>query len=99
MQLNKLDLMKARLEGVRDGLKKTGEREKANHIPTPLANNFNSILADIKTEFPEIASSLPQPIAATGHYKRLGCADDTYISLETYVEQVSRLLGVLESGR
>lgn len=99
MALNKVDLIKAKLDGIRDAIKQTPEKDKGSAISIALANNFNAIVQEVATEFPDLASHLPKPIQATTHFKMMSKADDTYRDLHAYVEQVYRLLAVVESGR
>lgn len=99
MPISKVDLMRAKLDGITSALQKATEDSKSDPISISLAKNFNSILEALAREFPDIAAELPSPLSVDGHFAMMGRADDTYLDLEVYVDQIRSLLALLEAGQ
>jgi hypothetical protein len=69
------------------------KKEKAS---THIAENFNKIVTDIASAFPELASSLPSPISSSTPLAQVGMSDAQYVDLEVYCEQILNLLDLIE---
>lgn len=93
---SKVDFLKAKVEAVKNVLEKTTPKERENRVTLHLAEEFNSVLKEIGTAFPDAAPHLPKPIPCVG-FRRLGVSDVGYVDLMVFAEQVLRILSVVES--
>ncbi len=89
-----LDFHKATIMAFKNTLDGKSVKEKDKHISIQIAGQFNSIVANIKKEFPDAASHLPQPITMKGiPAQDMQIADIRFLDFEMLLNQV---LGVLE---
>jgi len=89
-------LLRVRITSIKSTLERQERHGKKEQASIHIANNFNSIISDISSEFPDLASSLPSPIYSNFPFSDLGLSDATYLDLEIYCEQVLSLLDLLE---
>jgi hypothetical protein len=81
-------------------LKQTPESAKKNHVTVPIAEEFNRLLEEVATGFPEVADALPKKIPATGRDARtFGIAGVMLVELEILSEQLIGILDLLISKR
>lgn len=98
MGLNKLSLLKARLEGFQTTLRSADSKQKSEKISIQIAESFNKILTDIKTAYPEVSDDLPEPIELDSVWHHIGAVAATYLDLKIYAEQTRAILNVIDSG-
>lgn len=90
-------LLQARLRAFLTTLDKASEKVKAGPVTRPLAENFNTILADVRKAYPEIADHLPQPInASQGIKAQMGICDEHYVDLQILVNQTLEVLALAQ---
>ena len=65
---------------------------KQDHVTTPMAEHFNSILEEIGSAFPELKDNLPAPIKLGGAFEDLGVTQSALLDLRIYARQVLDLL-------
>lgn len=94
---SKVDFIKARLQAVTSVLEKTSPKEREGSVSTHLADEFNGIVKEIGEAFPDAAPHLPKPIASSTPFSKLGKSDVHYVDLMVMVEQVLRVVSVVES--
>jgi hypothetical protein len=92
MPIDSIDLLKARLNSIKATLERASEKQKGGPAGTALAENFNRILEEVGTAFPELKSALPARITSLGPLARVGSSDVSYLDLEVFAEQVLSLL-------
>ena len=92
MPIDPVDLMRARLNSLKTTLERASEKQKNGPAGKALAENFNAILQEIETAFPDLKSSLPARITARGPFAHMGAADVSYLDLEVFAEQALSLL-------
>jgi hypothetical protein len=95
----KIDFLIATMSAFEKTLEKLDQKTKAGHVPVQLAENFNKLLDEIKTESPDAAPELPLPITLDGTFEGIGVTDISYVALEVMVRQVLGVLGVLKTGQ
>ncbi len=89
-----LDFHKGTITAFKNTLDGKSAKEKEKHISIQIAEQFNSIVDNIKKEFPDAAPHLPQPITMKGIASRdMQIADIKFLDFEMLLNQV---LGVLE---
>ncbi len=89
-----LDFHKATIMAFKNTLEGKSAKEKEKHISIQIAAQFNSIVDNIKKEFPDAASHLPQPITWNGIAAMdMQIADITFLDFEMLLNQ---MLGILE---
>src|SRR3954469_7034350 len=88
MDLTKAQLVKARLVAFKTTLAAIPDAAKNEHVSTELAKNFNGLVEMVTADFPQVKDHLPKPIKSTTLLGKAGKADETYLDLQVYVEQV-----------
>ena len=100
MTLDKLDLLKVRAESFRRVLTQASESAKKNHVTKSTAEEFNRLLDEVATGFPEVADALPKKILASSRGPSLiGCVDVKLVELEILSEQLVGIIDLLISKR
>jgi hypothetical protein len=94
---SKAAFLKSRLEGMKSVLEKATPKEKEQRVTTHMAKEFNTILTEIGSAYPDATSQLPKPILSTTKLRFLGQSDVGYVDLQMMVEQVLRILSLVES--
>jgi hypothetical protein len=93
---NKIQSIKARLNGIQKTLDNTPDDQKDNQISWSLAENFNEIIKEVENEIPELGDSLPSKIEKNRHAQRFGQAAESFLDLEIFCEQILQLLNTVE---
>ena len=96
MSLDPIDLVRARLHSIKTILERASEKQKNGPIGAGLADNFNAILREVETLFPQLKQALPALISTRGAFSSMGLAGASYLDLEVFAEQVLSLLEVVE---
>jgi hypothetical protein len=99
MTLDKLDLLKMKADGFRRVLNQTPQQTKKNRVTIPTSEEFNRLLDEVATAFPDIAEALPKKITAVSDARIAGCADVKLVELEILSEQLVGILDLLISKR
>jgi hypothetical protein len=99
MTLDRLDLLKMKADSFRRVLKQTPESAKKSRVTIPTSEDFNRLLEEVGTSFPEVADTLPKKIAAVSDAHIAGCADVKLVELEIFSEQLVGILELLISKR
>ena len=95
-----IEVLRARISGIKDVLSKHATRDKTDYISQGLADDFNGIRDSVLSLFPQLHGSLPQRIESTNLAAHdLGIADASYLDLEIRSEQMAKLLALAASGR
>jgi hypothetical protein len=90
-----LDLIRAKVLAYQQTLEGKSGAAKSGRVSIQLAQQFNAIVDEIKREFSETATHLPQPIRWTGPAARIAQqADVTFLDLEMLLNQVLAVLDV-----
>lgn len=92
MTLEKIDFIRAKLDGIKTTLERVPASDKTGHIGITIAKDFNTVLQEMGEIYPELASGLPSPIGITGPFRQLGKAGASYTDLEILCEQVLNLV-------
>lgn len=93
----KLQLLKARLQGITESLSQSSDKTKNDHVSWSLASDFNTILKDIEGQFPDAKGSLPGMIPQHNLIRNL--SEATFLDLDAKVNQAIKIIEVLESGQ
>lgn len=93
----KLQIIKARLHAMKEALNQQSQKGEADHISWTLASDFNTILLDISKQFDETEGLLPTSIPQEEHFPQIGQA--TFLDLDIKINQLIKILEVLESGQ
>jgi hypothetical protein len=99
MPLDKLDLLKMKADSFRRVLNQTPQSAKKNHVTIPMSDEFNRLLEEVATAFPEVADALPRKITAVSDARIAGYADVKLVELEILSEQLVGILELLLSKR
>jgi hypothetical protein len=91
-----LDFIRASVQAYKHSLDQKSSQDKDGPVSIQIAQQFNSIVDQIKKEVPEAASHLPQPITWTGPFARMNCADVKFLELEMMLNQVLAILEVVQ---
>jgi hypothetical protein len=95
MILDKLDLLKMKADSFRRVLEKSPERAKTSHVTISMSEEFNRLVYDVASSFPEVTDSLPKKIP-----KFIGgFATAKLIELEILSAQLVGILDLLISKR
>jgi uncharacterized protein YllA (UPF0747 family) len=95
-----IDFLKARVMSQINTLSSKPEREKEKYIARQIAEEFNSIVEEIKKVSPDAAGHLPKPITWIGPAARnMQVADIRLLELEMLLNQVLAILEVVQDGR
>src|SRR5207249_3920083 len=90
-----LDFHKATIMAFKNTLDGKSPKEKEKHISIQIAEQFNSIVDNIKKEHPDAASHVPQPITMKGIASRdMQIADINFLDFEMLLNQVLAVLEV-----
>jgi hypothetical protein len=92
MPISQLELLKTRVKSIKVTLERASTKEKGELAGKALAENFNSLIQEIETAYPELRSALPARITAHGPFAHMGASDVSYLDLEVFVDQVLNLL-------
>jgi hypothetical protein len=93
-----LDFHRATIRAFKNTLDGKASKEKEKHISIQIAEQFNVIVDNIRKEFPDAASHLPQPITMKGIASRdMQIADIKFLDFEVLLNQVLGILEVLEA--
>ncbi len=94
------DFIKAKMLAVKHTLDGESGKEKDGRISIQTAQQFNTVIEEIKKASPEAAPHLPQPIHWGGHVARLASqAEVSFLDLEIMVNQVLAVLDVLQERK
>ena len=96
MPIDPVDLLRARLTSLKTTLERASEKQKNGPAGKALAENFNTILQEIETTFPDLKSSLPARVTSHGPFADKGAADVSYLDLEVFAEQTLSLLQLVQ---
>jgi hypothetical protein len=91
-----VDFLKAKVQSIKTVLEKTSPKEREKKVTLHLAEQFNDILKEIGTAYPEAAPHLPKPIPVEG-FSQFGLAAVGYVDLMIFAEQVLHVLALIES--
>jgi hypothetical protein len=95
-----LDFHKATVLAFKSTLEGKSAKEKEKHVAIQIAEQFNSIVENIKKEFPDATTHLPQPITWQGIAARdMQIADIRFLDFEMLLNQVLAILDVLRASR
>ena len=92
---NKIDVLRAKLEGHLKALERLPPSQKVGHASTESARDINSIFRQIGEECPEIREDLPNSVTEIGSspIDRLqGLSAVAYVDIERQAEQALALL-------
>lgn len=93
----KLALFRERLLAFQTTLASKGNSVKGEHVSKDLAEHFNNLVKDIGDAYPDIKESLPAALIARSTLERqLQKVSANYLDLEILVNQVLRLLALLQ---
>ena len=94
-----INFHKATITAFKNTLEGKSPKEKQKHISTQIAEQFNAIVDNIKKEFPDAASHLPQPITSKGIASRdMQIADIKFLDFEMLLNQVLAVLEVIRGS-
>ncbi len=96
MAIDKVKLLKAKLDGIRTTLQRSSEQQKKELAPTLLAKDLNGVIDEVAKTYPDLKDALPKPVLSSTPARRLGMSDVRYLDVEIFVEQVLRLLNLVE---
>jgi hypothetical protein len=99
MPLDKLDLLKMKADSFRRVLNQTPQVVKKNHVTIPMSEEFNRLIEEAVTAFPDVADALPRKITAVSDARIAGYADVKLLELEILSEQLVGILELLISKR
>ena len=91
-----LRLLKARAGAFKTTLGQATSDEKQGNAGVGLAENFNKILGDIRKAFPELESSLPQPIKSTTSLRKIAQSNASYLDVQVLADQILALLEIAD---
>jgi hypothetical protein len=94
----KMKLLRAKVKSLKATLANGSRGTKTDHVTTGQAEEFNKILKELGTAYPEGASSLPAEIRSTTVFAEMGISNATLVDLEIYADQVLAMLDVLEAS-
>jgi hypothetical protein len=95
-----IDIFITKLLAYKTIIAQTPSKEKEGQVSKQLADQFNTMLEGIATEWPELAPSLPTRIAARSQLsRRMALTDFKFVELAIVVEQVLGLLNLYKSKR
>src|SRR5947199_271239 len=93
-----LEFLKARVQAIKHTLEGKSGKEKDGRVSIQIAQQFNSVVDNIKKEFSNAAPQLPQPITTKGIGSHdMQIADITFLDFEMLLNQVLGTLEVLEA--
>jgi hypothetical protein len=95
----KAQLIKARLVAFKTTVAAVPDSAKKERISTELAKNFNGLVEMVAADYPTVKDHLPKPIKSMSEFRKVYKADESYLDLQVYVEQVISILELLDSGR
>jgi hypothetical protein len=98
VSINKAAILKAKALSIKTTLAKASEEAKGHRVTRLMAGEFNGLLDQVKTECPEVAFALPQPITSH-HMPFAGVSDATYIDLEILTEQLISILEAVDASK
>ena len=93
----RMNLLRAKVASLKAILSNAPPHGKADHVTTGQAAEFNKMLKELASEYPQVASSLPAEIRSTTPFARLGVSDATLVDLAIYADQILAILDVLEA--
>ena len=93
---SKIDVLKVKLRAIRSTLDKVPHDKKQGPAGLDVARNFNTILKEVSSAFPDIAADLPKPLAERGAFDVMGKVDASYLDIEILSEQVLGLLDLAD---
>ncbi|MBI3461637.1 MAG: hypothetical protein HY000_01050 [Planctomycetes bacterium] len=99
LALDNLDVLKLKADSFRRVLNQTPQLAKKNHVTMPISDEFNRLLDEVATAFPDVAEALPKKITAVSPARLAGYADVKLMELEILSEQLVGLLDLLISKR
>jgi hypothetical protein len=99
MTLDKLDLLKMKADSFRRVLNQTQQSAKKNHVTIPMSEEFNRLLEEVATTFPQVADALPKKLTAVSDARIAGYADVNLVELEILSEQLVGIIDLLISKR
>lgn len=95
-----LDFYKATVLAFKHTLEGKSAKEKEKHVSIQIADQFNSVVENVKKEYPDAAPHLPQPITSKGIAAQdMQIADIRFIDFEMLLNQVLAVLDVLRGSR
>lgn len=95
----KLQLLKARLQGMTESLSQSSNKAKNDSVSWSLASDFNTIIKDIGEQYPDAKESLPGIIRQRQLSVATHLSEITFLDLEAKVAQAIKIIEVLESGQ
>ncbi|MAX38790.1 MAG: hypothetical protein CME33_19710 [Gimesia sp.] len=98
MAIDKLRLLKIRLETMKKSLDDYSAGEKATHITQTMATRFNDTLSEIGIACPDIKDLLPSRITSSHPQSLVGKANATYMDLGMFIDEIIALVSEIESG-
>jgi hypothetical protein len=94
-----LDFLKAKVLAYKHTLDGKTSKEKEKHVAIQIAEEFNSILEEIKKLSPDAAPHLPKPISWKGIAAQdMQISDIRFLELEMLLNQVLAILDVVRGG-
>ena len=94
----KMKLLKAKVRSLKSTLDGGWSDKKADHVTTAQAEEFNKMLKEVASSYPEAAGSLPAEIKSTTPFARMGISNASLVDLKIYADQLLSILDVLETG-
>lgn len=96
MPVSKKDIFFVKLKSIKGTIEKASDAQKKEHIAVHLGDSFNSLVAGIAQEFPDLKDSLPKPFTSTGMFERMKKMEVNYLDLEIATETVISLLNLTD---
>jgi hypothetical protein len=95
-----LDFYKTTVLAFKHTLEGKSAKEKEKHVSIQIADQFNSVVENVKKEYPDAAPHLPQSITWRGIATQdMQIADIRFIDFEMLLNQVLAVLDVLRGSR
>jgi hypothetical protein len=97
MKISNLDLLKAKAMSIQTALGRAPASAKGGPRTRVMAEEFNRLVDQISTDYPSVASALPQPIKPSMKFPTQAKAN--YIDLEILAQQVVEILSLIEAAQ
>ncbi len=98
MAVSKLNLLKTRVKSIKSTIESATPNERKNHASVQTMELVNKLIADTAEQFPDLASSLPDPLKNVGPgASMMGVSDHSYMDIDICVDQVLSLLDLMDN--
>jgi hypothetical protein len=92
----KVQILKAKVQGVLDGLKNATPKQKGGRVSLHGEQEINRVIKDIGDAYPELRDDLPKQIVTMSQAQYAGESDVTFTDLEIIAQTLLKILEIVE---